>query len=167
VEVAQLIDLSVCPDELKALDVNAERLWPIFLQKTGISMSVSGGRVIDNAGRRADVIYRFGIPSLATRLAHAHDEISKARVWWREAVACSEGESIPDLSGANAYLLNPFILTPALKFARPIPKSPSWPVMQGAQIEEGKGTIRIRRARKYRSNAERQRAYRDRAAARK
>jgi hypothetical protein len=112
-------DLSVCPAELKALDPNAEVLWPVFLKRTGIAMSVSGDRVIDNEGRHALIVRSFGIPSLAARLSTAGTEIERARIWWRESVACSEGDSIPDLSTANMYLLNPFIVTPGLKFPDP------------------------------------------------
>lgn len=112
-------DLFVCPVELKALDPNAEVLWPVFLKKTGISMSVRRDRVIDNQSRHAWIIRNLGIPSLQHRLSIARNELARAKVWWRESAACSEGTSIPDLTADTMYLLNPFIVTPSLKFADP------------------------------------------------
>jgi len=114
------LDLSTCPVEITALDQNAEKLWPQFLRRTGVSMSVDRKRVIDNESRRALIIRSFGVPSLIQRLAAAKDERDRARVWWREASACSEGESsISDLSTDNLFVLNPFIVTPELKYPDP------------------------------------------------
>lgn len=111
------MDLTICPDEIRALDPHADESWPVFLKKTGISMSVDGKRVLDNESRRAQIIRNFGVPSLVQRLGSARTEIERARVWWRESVACSEGDGIPDLSGDNLYVLNAFIFDPAQKFA--------------------------------------------------
>src|SRR5712692_2208775 len=110
------MDLTICPDEIRALDPHADEAWSLFLKKTGISMSVDGKRVLDNESRRAQIIRNFGVPSLIQRLAAARTEVERARVWWREAAACSEGDGIPDLSGDNLYVLNAFIFDPALKF---------------------------------------------------
>jgi hypothetical protein len=112
-------DLTDCPSVLSALDPYAGSRWPAFLRKSGIAMSTDRKRVIDNQSRRALIIRSFGIPSLVQRLSVAKTEIERARVWWRESVACSAGDTIPDLSSENLYLLNPFITVPALKFADP------------------------------------------------
>ncbi len=126
VEVTQRpqIDLTQCPAEISALDPNAPLLWIQFLRRTGIPMTAKGKRGkhaatdlwVDNNSRRALIIRGFGIPSLIQRLSAAKDEVSRARVWWREAAACSEGESVPDLSADNMAVLNPFIVTAELKF---------------------------------------------------
>jgi len=114
-----MLDLSICPPEILALDPNAAELWRAFLKRTGISLSVDGSRVIDGESRRAWVIRNLGIPSLVQRLASAKTEMDRARIWWRESVACSPGDSIPDLSAENLYLLNPFLVTAAPKFPDP------------------------------------------------
>ncbi len=36
------MDLTICPDEIRALDPHADEAWSLFLKKTGISMSVDG-----------------------------------------------------------------------------------------------------------------------------
>jgi len=116
-------DLSLCPPEILALDPNAEALWPVFLKRTGVLMSVDCSRVIDNESKRAWVIRNLGIPSLVQRLACAKDEVGRARIWWRESIACSAGDSeIPELCSRNLYLLNPFIVRAALKFPDPRPQ---------------------------------------------
>jgi hypothetical protein len=158
----ELSDLSQCPAQLLALDPNAERLWQVFLRKTGIALSQDGKRVLDNEGKRARVIRRFGIPSLASRLEFANAEISRARIWWREATACSEGEGIPDLTRENGYVLNPFIVTPELKFERPAPKPKMWLGETVADEPAAGNSIRIRRPKKHASNAAKQQAYRQR-----
>lgn len=119
----QLQDLSTCPVAIRALDSNAERLWRIFLKKAGIPMA--GSKVIEGDGspehetKRASIVRRFGIPSLEQRLVDK-DEIQRAEVWWRECVACSEGESeISGLTPENMYVINPFIVTESLKFKDP------------------------------------------------
>jgi hypothetical protein len=54
------------------------------------------------------------------RLCRAKSEVERARVWWRESIACSEGDStVPDLAEDCMYVLNAFIVTPELKFADP------------------------------------------------
>ncbi|MGH9684460.1 MAG: hypothetical protein ACRD4S_12730 [Candidatus Acidiferrales bacterium] len=108
-------NLVSCPPELSALDPNAKTLWLIFLKRVGFHIDGQGD-VIENETRRADIVRRFGVQSLMQRLSVAKDEISRARIWWRECMACSEGDSIPDLSLENMYVLNPFILTKELKF---------------------------------------------------
>ena len=119
-------DLSNCPQELQALDPNAALLWSIFLRKAGLSMASDGRAVLEGDGtpetetKRAWTIRNLGIPSLLQRLAGHTTEIQRARIWWRESIACSEGESeIPDLANKNLYWLNPFIVTPELKFPDP------------------------------------------------
>jgi hypothetical protein len=115
-----MTDLTTCPAEIAALDPNAENLWPVFLRRTGVSMSVDRTRVIDNQSHRALIVRSFGIASLVQRLATAKDEHARARIWWRESAACSDGDSgIPDLSSENMHLLNPFIVTPELRFSDP------------------------------------------------
>jgi len=118
------VDLAVCPKEILALDPNAAVLWVKFLQRTGIPMSAKATKGknlgkdlwVDNNCRRAAIIRGFGIAGLTQRLAAATDEISRARVWWRESAACAEGDTVPDLSAANMCVLNPFIITKELKF---------------------------------------------------
>jgi hypothetical protein len=119
----QLRDLSTCPIAIRALDSNAEHLWRIFLKKARIPMA--GSKVIEGDGspehetKRASIVRRFGIPSLEQRLVNK-DEIQRAKVWWRESVACSEGESeISGLTPENMYVINPFIVTESLKFKDP------------------------------------------------
>jgi hypothetical protein len=118
----QLQDLSTCPVAIRAIDSNAERLWRIFLKKAGIPMA--GSKVIEGDGslehetKRAHIVRNFGVPSLMQRLAVAYDERSRAKVWWRECIACSDGGSdIPDLTAE--YVLNPFIVTKELKYPNP------------------------------------------------
>ena len=85
-------DLTLCPPEVIALDSNASALWVKFLRRTGIPMSAKSKKGknaaaelwVDNNCRRAAIIRNFGIPSLIQRLAAAKDEVSRARVWWRE-----------------------------------------------------------------------------------
>jgi hypothetical protein len=115
----QSTNLAVCPAELLAVDANAATLWPVFLKRVGLHFN-SRGEVIENDGHRADIVRQFGVPSLINRLTVREAERDRARIWWREAIACSEGDSdIPDLPSANLHVLNPFIVTPALKFADP------------------------------------------------
>src|SRR2546427_3270803 len=59
-----VVDLTICPGEIRALDHHADEAWSLFLKKTGISMSVDGKRVLDNESRRAQIIRNFGVPSL-------------------------------------------------------------------------------------------------------
>jgi hypothetical protein len=118
------VDLAICPKEILALDSNAAVLWVKFLRRTGIPMSAKATKGknigqdlwVDNNCRRATIIRGFGIAGLIQRLAAATDEISRARVWWRESAACAEGDTVPDLSEANMCVLNPFIITKELRF---------------------------------------------------
>lgn len=120
-------DLTVCPEELRAADPNAELLWPKFLKRSGVTMSTRGARVLDNLSRRALIVRNFGIPALVQRLATAHGEVGRARVWWRESIACSDGDSpIPDLSENNQYVLNPFIVAKELRFRDPRAEMLAW-----------------------------------------
>jgi hypothetical protein len=108
--------LHICPEAIKALDPNAEVLWPILLKKAGLHLRANG-EVIENDGHRAAIIRNFAVPSLEQRLAGATTEVGRARIWWRESIACSEGDSpVPDLTQGGMHVLNAFILTPALKF---------------------------------------------------
>jgi hypothetical protein len=144
-----------CPPEILALDPNAEARWGRFLKRTGIWLSSNSERVIDNESRRAWVISNLGIPSLVERLRSATSEVDRARIWWRESVACSAGDSeIPELSSKNLYLLNPFIVTEALKFRDPRPQ-------RMAQAHASKDIERaeaIRRRGRPRKTAEEKRA---------
>lgn len=108
--------LSQCPDPLKALDPNAELFWPLFLKRTGLHIDARGN-VIEEIGHRADIIRNLGIPSLAERLAvPGLSERQRARIWWRESLACSHGDSdIPDLPDPP-LALNAFIVTRSEKF---------------------------------------------------
>lgn len=46
-------------------------------------------------------------------------ERERARVWWRECAACSEGDAIPDLSADSLHNLNPWIVTKTEKYPDP------------------------------------------------
>lgn len=112
-------NLAVCPKELLAVDPNAAILWTVFLKRVGLHLN-GRGEVIENDGRRADIVRRFAAHSLVQRLAVKKTEVERARIWWRESIACSEGASdIPDLCMANMYTLNPFIVAPSLRFSDP------------------------------------------------
>lgn len=113
------VNLAECPIELLALDPNAEILWPIFLKRVGLHFNAAG-RVIEDEGRRADIVRRFGVQSLIQRLPIAKGEVGRARVWWRESLACSDGESdLPDLTAERLYVTNAFIVRERLKFPDP------------------------------------------------
>jgi len=110
------MNLAVCPSEILALDPHSERRWPIFLRKAGVT--ISRGEVIEE--RRAWVVRNFGVPSLLQRLRLGMSERESARIWWREAIACSEGDSeIPDLPSGKLHALNPFIVSKTEKYADP------------------------------------------------
>jgi len=112
-------NLAVCPEALKPVDPNAETLWPVFLKRVGLHFN-SRKEVIENDGHRAAIVRQFGISSLVRRLALRKTERDRARVWWRESIACSEGDSeIPDTSLGNMYVMNRFIVTPKLKYPDP------------------------------------------------
>jgi hypothetical protein len=114
-----MTNLSVCPVELTAVDPNAPVLWAILLKRVGLHLDRLGD-VIEDGGKRADIVRRFATPSLIARLTAQETERDRARIWWREAIACSEGGSdIPDLSSENFYVVNPFIVTPSLKYPDP------------------------------------------------
>src|SRR5260370_1258898 len=59
------INLALCPQEILALDRNAETLWRVLLRKVGIT--VSKGEHIED--KRAWILRNFGLPDLANRLA--------------------------------------------------------------------------------------------------
>ena len=109
------INLADCPSEILARDPNAKTLWPIFLRKVGVT--VSRGEHIED--RRAWIVRNFGVPSLVYRLSPGMSERARARVWWRECAACSEGDDIPDLSATNLHNLNTWIVTASEKYPDP------------------------------------------------
>ncbi len=118
-ELVEFPNLCVCPDTIKAADPNAEVLWPILLKKVGLHLKATG-EVIENDGHRAAIVRCFAAPSMEQRLCRAKNEVERARVWWRESIACSEGDSnVPDLAEDSMYVLNAFIVTPELKFIDP------------------------------------------------
>ena len=163
------INLSVCPNEVSAVDPNARVLWPIFLRKVGLHIN-SSGAVIENEGRRADIVRRFGVPSLAQRLPAKSNERERARVWWRETIACSAGDSdIPDIAEKNAFVLNAFIVDADLKYPDPRAEqlARARNADEGWAAAEGKSNGRRGRpmksdVEKRASNALRQRAFRRR-----
>ncbi len=108
-------NLAICPSELIALDPNAERLWPKLLRT--VKVIISKGEHIEE--RRAKILRTFGLPSLLERLQPGMSERQRARIWWREAAACSEGESIPDLTPENLHVLNPWIVSAEHKYQHP------------------------------------------------
>jgi hypothetical protein len=98
-----------------ALDANAEILWRVLLKKVGVT--ISKGEHIED--KRAWIVRSFGVPSLMQRLRAGMTERERARVWWRECAACSEGDTIPDLSTENLHALNPWIVTESEKYPDP------------------------------------------------
>jgi hypothetical protein len=148
-------DLTDCPHELLAVDISAKILWAEFLKRTGISMSVDRKTVIDNGSKRAWAIRNLGVPSLIQRLSAAKDEVSRARIWWRESIACSEGESeIPDITSDRMHVLNPFIVTAALKF--PDPRAANLEKARAARLENA--AFEARRRGRPKKSAEERRA---------
>lgn len=114
--MAESDNLNHCPVDFESLDPHAAKRWGIFLRKVGLRMTREGW----SDPRRAAIVRSFGIPSLRHRLPSAATETQRARIWWREAVACSAGESeIPDLSEEKMYALNAFIFEQGEKFADP------------------------------------------------
>jgi hypothetical protein len=109
------MNLAVCPKELTELDPNAAVLWPKLLRKVGVT--ISRGEHIEE--RRALILRSFGLPSLLQRLTSGMSERDRARIWWRECAACSEGDSIPDLTAENMHQLNPWIVTASEKYPDP------------------------------------------------
>lgn len=109
------VNLAVCPPEILAVDANAATLWPVLLRKVGIT--ISKGEHIED--RRAWILRNFGVPSLVQRLRPGMTERERARVWWRECAACSEGDTIPDLTADSLHNLNPWIVTKADKYPDP------------------------------------------------
>jgi hypothetical protein len=109
------LNLAICPSELVALDPNAEMLWSKLLRTVGVT--VSKGEHIEE--RRAWILRNFGLPALLQRLRPGMSERQRARIWWREAAACSEGESIPDLTPENLHALNPWMVSAEHKYQRP------------------------------------------------
>ena len=103
-------NLAVCPQGLVQVDPYAERRWPVLLTKVGLHLDARG-QVIENDGRRADIVRRFVVESLMSRLPAQRTERDRARIWWREAVAATEGDSeIPGLTAENSYFVNAFIM---------------------------------------------------------
>jgi hypothetical protein len=109
------LNLAICPSELVALDPNAEMLWSKLLGAVGVT--VSKGEHIEEG--RAWILRNFGLPALLQRLRPGMSECQRARIWWREAAACSEGESIPDLTPENFHVLNRWMVSAEHKYQRP------------------------------------------------
>jgi len=105
-------NLAVCPDVLTQLDANAPVLWPKLLKKTGVV--IAQGEHIEDT--RAWTVRNLGLPSLVQRLRLGMTERERARVWWREFVACGPGDSIPDLTANTLQILNAWIIDPAQKY---------------------------------------------------
>jgi hypothetical protein len=110
-----------CPSQLLALDSNAERFWLKLLKKASITVDKERGEIV--ADQRGAILEGIGLPDLLFRLEcqrsreNGHqDELAHARIWFHVAEACAPGDSIPDLTGDNKFLLNPWIVTPSLKF---------------------------------------------------
>ena len=117
------MDVSVCSEAIKAVDVNAEKFWPVILRKTGVASK--RGRVVDE--RRAFIFQNFGVPELEYRLScqgkrengGGQDHVARAQIWLHVAEASSKGDYIADLSAATMYRLNPF-LPKEKRFASPL-----------------------------------------------
>jgi len=137
-------NLAICPSELIALDPNAEMLWPKLLRTVGVT--ISKGEHIEE--RRAWILRNFGLPALLQRLQPGMSERQRARIWWREAAACSEGESMPDLTPENFHVLNRWMVSAEHKYPRP-------------SVGDGKrGRPEKSREEKLANKAARQRGYR-------
>jgi hypothetical protein len=138
------LNLAICPSELIAFDPNAEMLWPKLLRTVGVT--VSKGEHIEE--RRAWILRNFGLPALLQRLQPGMLERQRAQIWWREAAACSEGESIPDLTPENLHVLDRWIVSAEHKYQRP-------------SVGDGKrGRPEKSREEKLANKAARQRGYR-------
>jgi hypothetical protein len=114
--------LSTCPTELVALDNNAPTLWSKLLRR--IKVTISQGEIIED--HRGWILRSFGLPDLLFRLEcqqkreqGRQDERARARIWFHIAESCSAGESIPELTAENKYVLNPWIVTRELKHPNP------------------------------------------------
>lgn len=116
-ETTNTVNLASCPPELLALDVNAETLWRVLQKRVGIT--ISKGEHIED--KRAWILRNFGVPSLMQRLQPGMTERQRARVWWRECAACSEGDTVPDLTAENLHNLNAWIVTASEKYPDPRP----------------------------------------------
>jgi hypothetical protein len=114
-ELEARLNLASCPPEILALDANGETLWRVLLRKVGIT--ISKGEHIED--RRAWILRNFGVPSLLQRLRPGMSERERARVWWRECAACSEGENIPDLTTDSLHNLNTWIAAKGEKYPDP------------------------------------------------
>jgi hypothetical protein len=145
---ARRINLAPCPFELIALDPNAETLWPKLLGK--LRVTVSKGEHIEE--RRAWILRNFGLPSLLQRLRPGMNERERARIWWREAAACSEGESITDITPENFHVLNPWIVSGDQKYA--------YARTSEGEIKRGRGRPEKSREEKLANKAARERGYR-------
>lgn len=116
---------AACPPELQVLDRNAAHLWTKLLKKSGATVDKSTNEIVQD--KRGATLCGIGVPDLVFRLqcqrerekGGPEDEVARARIWFHVAEACAPGDSIPDLTAENRYLLNPWIVTKALKFADP------------------------------------------------
>jgi hypothetical protein len=142
------MNLAVCPKELTEVDPNAPVLWPKLLKKVGVT--ILRGEHIEE--RRALVLRSFGLPSLLQRLTPGMSERDRARIWWRECVACCEGDSIPDLTEENMHQLNPWIITSSEKY--PDPRAARLAIVRGRprKSSEEKRAANAARVRKFRGH---------------
>jgi len=132
-ELEAKLNLASCPPEILALDANGETLWHVLLRKVGVT--IAKGEHIED--KRAWILRNFGVPSLAQRLRPGMSERERARVWWRECAACSEGENIPDLTTDSLHNLNAWIVTKAEKY--PDPRAARLEVARQAKVEKEAG----------------------------
>jgi hypothetical protein len=117
------VNLAVCPSSMLALDANATILWPVLLKKVGVTIS-KGEHIEDKPAWR---LRNFGADDLAHRLSvqqqrenGPQDDIARAKIWRHVSEACQPGDSISDLTAANMYQLNAFIVPRDKRFATPL-----------------------------------------------
>lgn len=114
-----------CPIDVLALDQHATQLWPRLLKKSGAIVDRETNEIVQD--KRGAILCGIGVPDLVFRLecqrerekGGPENEVSRARIWFHVAEACAPGDSIPDLTADNRYLLNPWIVTKALKCPDP------------------------------------------------
>src|SRR5579872_2785564 len=113
-----------CPAQLMALDSNAAILWPKLLKRAQVTIDRGQDEIVPD--QRGMILSGLGLPDLLFRLecqrqrerGGPEDELARAKIWFHIAESCVPGDSVPDLTGDNRYLLNPWIVT-ALKYPNP------------------------------------------------